>query len=202
MYKIHRRNHDFQIAYFLAGSCHTPDGAYAMLQGLKEERVAALNEYDVSLLRIKRKKIKAKNLMLGTEIDKLKAQEIELSLEQNIKTSKVLFEAAKDELKFIEKCIKIVNPLRKYKHLPDSEAYEQGQKEEWKYELIRRAENSILTTGMIPTDHYATMRLHPSFKTEIMPRIDEVVELVKKGNDNDIYKILEPQFNITKLLNL
>ena len=55
---------------------------------------------------------------------------------------------------------------------------------------------------MIPTDHYATMRLHPSFKTEIMPRIDEVVELVKKGNDNDIYKILEPQFNITKLLNL
>ena len=40
--KNHRQNHDFQILYFLIGSCHTPDAAYALCQELREERYACI----------------------------------------------------------------------------------------------------------------------------------------------------------------
>jgi len=200
MYKIHRQNHDFQIAYFLAGACHTPDGAYALLQGLKEEREAAIKNYSVTELKNKAKTIRAEKLLQGTEAEKLDGEAELLEIENNKESGKVLYNAAKDELDYINYCIDIVNPLRRYKDLSDADAYEEAQREEWKLELIKRAENSILTTGTILTDHYDTMRMHPDFITEILPKIDNTLELTKTKTPIEMAKLLKPDFNLPKLL--
>ena len=47
--KNHKQNTNFQIVYFLVGSCHTPDGAYALLCELREERLLATNSYEVPI---------------------------------------------------------------------------------------------------------------------------------------------------------
>ncbi len=200
MYKIHRQNHNFQIAYFLAGSCHTPDGMYAMLQGLKEEREGAIKNYEVQGLKNKARIIRANKLMEGDEADKLDGEAELLEIKDGDESGKVLYDAAIDELNYINYCIEIVQPLRKYKDLPDNEAYEIAQRDEWKMELIRRAENAILTTGTIPTDHYATMRLHPDFIKEILPKVEKVLELTKSNTPTEMAKLLSPKLDITKLL--
>ena len=201
MYKVHRKNTNFQIAYFLAGASHTSDGAFAMLCNLKEEREASINNYAVQELKNKAKTIRANRLLQGTSDEVLDGQAELLELENNKST--VLFDAAKDELEFINKCIGIVNPLRQYKHLPDAEAHEAAQRVEWKFELMKRAENAILTTGNIPTDHYDTMRMHPDFITEILPQMEKVMKLAQsKTPAIEIVKLLEPKFNIPRLLNL
>jgi len=201
MYKIHRNNHDFQIAYFLAGSCHTPDGAYALLQGLKEDREAAIKNYAVQELKNKAKIIRAEKLLKGTEDEKLDGQADLLEIENNKASGQILFDAAKDEFDFIVKCIGIVQEHRQYKHLPDAEAYEAAQKEEWKFELMKRAENAILTTGGIPTDHYDTMRMHPEFITEILPKIEKVYKLLETNSPTQMAELLQSKFNFPKLLN-
>ncbi len=150
-----RTNSDFQIAYFLAGSCHTPDGAYAMLCNLQDDRKLALFEAD-------------------KKIEKHKASKEFPSL-LFVKN----YNAAVKELATIEKCIAIVQPLRKYKDLPDDEAHEMSQAEEWKLELISRAENQLITTGTISHDQFATMRLHPDFTTDIWPAISKAKSLIE-----------------------
>ena len=87
--------------------------------------------------------------------------------------------AAIDELKFINSCIDSVSPQRKYKELPDAEAHAAAQQEEWKYELIHRAENYLLTSGSIPVDHFSTMRLHPEFQNAILPSIQAISALLQ-----------------------
>ena len=200
MFKIHRQNHNFQIAYFLAGACHTADGAYALLQGLREERLSAIKNYAVQELKNKAKILRANKLLQGTDDEKLDGEAELLEIKNGDESGKVLYDAALDEMAFIEKCIGVVQPLRQYKDLPDSEAYEEAQKEEWKLELIKRAENSILTTGAIPTDHYDTMRMHPDFIKEILPHIKKVILLAKTKSPTEIAQLLEPNFNLPKLL--
>jgi len=200
MYKIHRQNHNFQIAYFIAGACHTADGAYATLQGLREERLSAIKNYAVAELKTKASIIRANRLLLGTDDERLDGEAELLEIENNRVVSQVLFDAANDELLFIERCIESVQPLRQYKDLPDAEAHEAAQKEEWKLDLIKRAENSLLTTGTIPTDHYDTMRMHPDFITEILPRIDEILVLVQTNTPIQMAQLLQPKFSFPALL--
>lgn len=194
MYKTHRQNHNFQIAYFIAGSCHTPDGAYAILQDLRDDRVAALANYEVSILRQEAKKITLREIIIDPEAtvaQKTNAQADLQEIENNETTGEVLHDAAVDELAFIDKCIAAIQPLRKYAHLPDPEAHEAAQKEEWKLELIHRAENSMITTGTISPADFATMRMHPEFTTEIFPRIKEIREALKDDALAGPDKILE-----------
>ena len=177
--KQHKQNTNFQIAYFLVGSCHTADGAYALLTDLREDRQGAVDNFKVSELKNKAKIIRANKLLNGDEADRLEGQAELLEIENGIKTSTHLYQIALAELDFIAKCIAIVQPLRIYSHLSDSEANELAQCEEWKFELISRAENSLLTSGMIPTDQFTTMRLHPAFPTEILPRISQIQQLMQ-----------------------
>jgi hypothetical protein len=179
--KNHRQNHNFQIAYFLAGSCHTADGAYALLCDLKEDRQTAIDGYSVSQLRGEAKEIRANKLLISIDdAEKKEGKADLLELENNKKTGKILYQAALDELDFIDKCIEVIQPLRLYKGLSDPEAHEASQHEEWKLELIRRAENSMLTSGgQIPSDLFDTMRMHPAFQKEIAPRLEEILTLLK-----------------------
>ena len=201
--KFHKQNTNFQIAYFLAGACHTPDGAYILLRELREERQAAVDNYKVQELKDKAKEIRANKLLQGDEAEKLEGQAELLELENNKKTGEVLYQAALDEITFIDKCLVAIEPLRVYKNLSDGEANEAAQWDEWKFELMRRAENLMLTTGGISPDQFATMRMHPDFQTEILPRINEIKKLMlTEGGLEELQKqIGGAKFKeITKLL--
>lgn len=171
--KNNRQNHNFQIAYFLAGACHTPDGAYALLCDLKADRELALATAVASDLRTQAKRIRAEHVvrMTTNEADRYEAQADLEEIEAFKKLGEDSLEAARSELRFIEKCIDKVQPLRKFAHLSAQDAHEAAQYDEWKLELINRAENALLSVGHIPTDQFSTMRLHPAFSTEILPAI-------------------------------
>ena len=180
MVKNHKKNTNFQITHFLAGKCHTPDGAFSMLCNLKEEREAVLLHYECSQLKEQAKKIRAERLVNSKdEADILDGEADLLEIKNNHKTGLVLLEAAQDELEHINKCLVAIQPLRQYKDLPDLKAHEAAQQEEWKLELIHRAENYMLTSGSIPADHFVTMRMHPDFKQGILPRITEMTLVLK-----------------------
>lgn len=183
--KFHKTNTNFQIAHFLAGSCHTLDGAYFLLRELKESREDAIRNASVVKKRQDAAKLRAEAYLAsnkGDEAGKLEAQADLEEIKNHEDEGKILYEAALDELAFIEHCIKILNEIRPHKDLPDLLAHEAMQKEEWKYELIRRAENHMLTTGTISPDEIATMRMHPAFKTDILPRIKEMQDMLMLPN--------------------
>lgn len=173
--KFHKNNTNFQIAYFLAGSCHTPDAAYFQLLELLEDREMALEHFNVIAIRNKAKRVRAESFLKSSDpSNRLEAEADLLELNQGEKRSEVLKEAANDEIAFIKKCIDIIDPLRQYKDLPLIEAHEASQREEWKYELIARAENFMLTSGTIPAGEFVTMRMHPDFNKEILPKVQEL----------------------------
>ncbi len=178
--KTNRNNHDFQIAYFLAGSCHTPDGAYALLCDLRDDRDLALKSVQAAQLRNRAKFIRATQRMSSAdEAERLEGEAdlAEISAFSEIEQKNI--SAAIAELAFIDKCIEKVQPLRKFSHLPDPEAHEAAQRDEWKLEFIRRAENQMLLTGTISPDDFAHMRMHPDFAEVIAPAITIMGTLMK-----------------------
>lgn len=203
--KNNRVNKNFQIAYFLAGSCHTPDGAYSLLKDLQEDREMALSQLEAGELRKQAKIIQAQRMIesddpaivLEGQADIAEIKNGEKFSERNIKS-------AYEELDFINKCIEKIHPHRKFKELPDPEAHEAAQFDEWKLELINRAENYLLTTGTIPTDHFSTMRQHPAFANEILPAINYARKLITSSPDNEtVLKLLtQDRYDIPKLLEI
>ncbi len=196
--KTNRTNHDFQIVHFLVGSCHTADGAYALLCDLHEDRDNAIKSYEASKLREQAKIIRAKRMMQSTdEAEALEGQADLVEIEAMKATVERNLAAAIAERATIEMCVKRINHLRQFKHLPDAEAHEAAQHDEWKFELIRRAENYILTGGSIPADHFDTMRMHPSFATVLLPAIKEIETKIKTGNVESILLDREkPEFHL------
>jgi hypothetical protein len=181
--KNNRRNHNFQIENFLVGSCHTADGAYALLCDLKEDRKDALAQVEVSSLRTKAKIVRAeKQLASEDEATRLEAKADLEEIKAHEETLLRNIEAAKSELKFIEECIEKIQPYRKFAHLPDPEAHEAAQHDEWRYELEYRAINFLLTAGTIPHDHFASMRQHPDFHEHILPAIEHAKGLMVTGD--------------------
>lgn len=195
--KTRRLNHDFQIAYFLAGSCHTPDGAYALLCDLRDDRQAAIAAYHVSTKRLEAKRLEAApNLEHADAPTRLRAQADFEEATIALDSGAALFEAAQAELTFIERCIEKLEPHRKFKDLPDGEAHEAAQREEWRLELIYRAENFIACHGGIPQDQYATMRQHPDFASSIRPAI----AALSKGEAG--HPAILPRASVVELLEL
>lgn len=204
-YKTNRQNHDFQIAYFLAGSCHTPDAAYALMCDLREDRDNAIKSYEASKLREQAKIIRAKRLMESNdEADRLDGEADIVEIDAMAETVARNLAAAIAERTTIDKCMAVLEPLRRYAHLTLPEANEAAQNEEWKLELIRRAEDFMITTGTIPTDHFSTMRMHPAFKTDILPAMDRIQALMKTGDRTALLEseLTKPQFNVPELLAL
>ena len=181
--KNNRVNKDFQITYFLAGSCFTPDGAYSLLKDLQEDREMALAQLESSDLRTQAKVLQAKRMLESDdEVIRLEGQADLSEINNNQVFGDRNIKAAKKELDFINSCIDKLQPYRKFSHLPDDEAHEAAQYDEWKLELINRAENYLITTGNIPTDHFITMRQHPEFVHEILPAIDKISATLAKGD--------------------
>jgi hypothetical protein len=167
-----RQNHDFQIVYFLAGSCHTADGAYSLLCDLKESREMALQSSRVARLREESKRIGiARRTKDEDEIVRLEAEADLLELDQNVELTQRLIAAAEAELATIVGCLEALEPRRKFSHLSLPEAHEAAQYEEWKLELLHRAENQLLTAGGITPDLLGTLRMHPAFISDILPKL-------------------------------
>jgi hypothetical protein len=139
------------------------------------------------MLKTKAKIIRAeKKLKSEDEAERLEAEVDILEIKTNEEILNKNINAAREELKFIEDCIKKIQPYRKFSHLLDSEAHEAAQHDEWKYELEYRAINFLLTAGTIPHDHFASMRQHPEFHSYILPSINEVKNLMIEGNVEQI----------------
>jgi hypothetical protein len=191
--KPHRQNSGFQLRHFLVGSCTTPDGAYVLMYGQLIDMQGKLRHAE-SQLKARQAKLKAAEAkeakanfeleqakdpgraapaheVLQAEADALQAQADRLEIEADIPTWDMNFEAAQAELADIEKLMLELKPRCKYAHLPILEMSEKSQEEEWLGELKQRAENFLLTAGTIPHDHFQTMRMHPQFKTHLVPHI-------------------------------
>lgn len=181
---MHWRNSRFQVVHFLVGKCHTPDEAYRVLKELREERDMALKSVKAADLRAQAKLMRARNTISRSmdEIAVLEARADVAELEATKENSQACIDEAQRELTFIDEMIERIQPHRVYKDLPDHEAFQLCQQEEWKQELLWRAENYICTGG-IPADHFATMRMHPEFEKVIAPRLQELVLAVQKGKD-------------------
>ncbi|MES2319943.1 MAG: hypothetical protein V4631_20880 [Pseudomonadota bacterium] len=200
--KNNRLNKDFQIAYFLAGSCHTPDGAYSLLCDLRESRSDAIKHAAATALRVQAKRVRAQQLINSDdEAVRLDGHADLVEIDATLDTANACYAAAVAELATIDLCIERVQPLRKFAHLSAPQAHEAAQFDEWKLELISRGENYLMAEGRIPMDHFATMRQHPAFATDIYPALEAVKE--KLRSPAGIQQLLAPRadgFDIQKLI--
>jgi hypothetical protein len=202
--KFNRNNTNFQIAYFIAGNYHTPDAAYFALRNLQTERQRAVDSIPIAEIKWRAARMKLEQkLKSSVEYERLEAQGELQELELEIKNFQPLSESARAELQFITECIEKIQPLRKYAHLPDIEAAEACQAEEWGMELQRRAENYLLTSGTIPHDHFNTMRLHPAFETQLLPHIEKIHHTLQLPNGaTQVLKLTKTNQDIPKLLGI
>lgn len=182
----HRLNHDFQLQYFMANHCHTPDAAYALLYAQKVDMESKVKHGEAQKLRRQIARAKAQAVLedaYASEIDKMEARADLLEQESSDYTWEMNFEGAKQELATIERLMAELEPLRKYAHLPILEANEACQREELLHELKCRAENFLMTQGTIPADQLDTMRCHPDFRQEILPHIAMISAIIRNGGD-------------------
>jgi len=173
--KPHRTNSDFQIKYFLAGSCKTADGAWCLLYDQKISREEVLKVTDAQRIKRDIKRIKAnRKLLSNDEIEQLEGKLDLIELDASQYGFDMNTEACKQEVQYTTKLMEELEPHRKYGHLSVLEASEAIQEEEWLLELKERCENFMITQGTIPHDHFHTMRCHPQFKAELVPFITKL----------------------------
>jgi hypothetical protein len=163
---MHWRNSNAQILYFIVGKAHTTDEAYRLLMELREERVISLAlaranglKNDAARLRagavVQRSKqtlgaaISTDEQRYLVQADLLDARATVAELDAYADQTKPCIDAAEQELLFIDQLVAKVQPHRKYAHLPDAEAHQACQVEEWKHELLFRAENYISAQGFV-----------------------------------------------------
>lgn len=201
--KYFRQNTNFQIAYFIAGSCHTPDAAYFALKNAHMERSQAVKIIPATELRLKAKRIEIeRQLASEDEVERIKGEADLLQWTVDCELQDQMAASARAEVEFIEECIRRIEPLRKYSAMSDIEAVEACQAEEWLLELERRAENYLITTGSIPHDHFNTMRQHPGFKTHLLPHINTIHTAIANGEAPKILTSSVPRYDLPKLMGL
>ena len=188
----HRLNHDFQLRYFLAGSCHTPDAAWTLLYSQKIDMESKLKTAKAQAIDRRIKALEAENLLASPDpIMRLQGEKIQAELEASQYIFDMNVEGAEKELETITALMEELEPLCKYAHLPILERNEACWREEWCLELIRRAENNLLAYGTIPPDQLETMRQHPDFKERIVPKILELTAKVQTQDRAITFRELE-----------
>jgi hypothetical protein len=171
----HRNNSDFQLRYFIAGSCHTADGAWAVLynQKLDIEIKLATTKAQIIKREVRRLELSKRAPKNDLEAKLIEAEWIEFNSTDGL--LELAVEGAEKELETIKSLMDEYSPHRKYGHLPILEATEAAQREEWLLEFKKRVENYLLTQGTIPHDQIEAMRQHPDFEVEIVPHIKNMM---------------------------
>ena len=180
------KNSNFQIKYFIAGKCHTADEAYRQLKQLLEDRDLVVKNSEAAQLRAQAKKARCNetiNMEKSTEADILEAKADLAEMEVFAEQGKEALEQAKRECEYIRSLIDELQSYRKYAHLPDHEAFQLAQEEEWLEELKWRAENFLGSQGFIPHDHIAAMRMHPEWDKQIRPYVQHLIEASRRNED-------------------
>lgn len=180
----HSKNSRFQYLVFLVGGAHTADEAYRLIKNELEDRELALRVADAQALRAEAKRMRAE-LVLEDDLkdtpEKLEAQADIAELNAHEVISRACYQAAEKEVAFLNQLLAIVNPHRKFSHLPDDEAFEACQREEWAQEFMFRAENFLLGMGRVPADQLSAMRKHPDWHTTIYPFLGEAEKAIGQG---------------------
>lgn len=174
---MHWRNSNFQIAYFIAGKCHSADEAYRQLMQLREERDVAIKTANAGIKRAQARLLRAQAVLDDAQADaaaRLDAEADVDDIEATREQAQDCYDQAIRERDFIDTLLERVKPRRQYAHLPDHEAHQAAQMDEWHAELLFRAQNYIATQGAIPPEQLATMRLHPAFEASILPAIEQM----------------------------
>lgn len=187
---MHWKNSHFQNQYFLAGKAHTTWEKYRLLKQQLEDRTAALEASKAGELRLLAKIKKLEHLQLcGTEWEALEAEADLIEAKANLAQAKGCVEAAQDEIWFMEQLVNQLRPeleATRIEGYSDQEMFQHCQAEEWKRELICRAQNYHLANLLgIPADQIGTMRLHPEFETMIAPMIQAMQQpqsAIQNGN--------------------
>ncbi len=201
---MHWRNSNFQTVAFIIGKCHTADEAYRKLQLQILDRRKAIDAALISQKRAALATSKAQAVLRNFEASDDDKAEALITLEEigqeTASLRPILEEAQREEL-FMVRLAEYLLPFRKYKDLPDHEAFQLIQREEWCLELIHRAQNFLYCSGTIPTDHFDTMRAHPDFRTIIAPAVDAMQEAVRARNLEKLSTFtIQPAFK-TALMN-
>lgn len=195
--KPHRQNSKFQLRYFLAADCKTPDGAWSLMYGQKIDMELKLAHAESQRLRREAKILAAQEILedcLSKPSAKMEARADIVEAQADIPTWEMNLKAAKMEFQDIVDIMDELEPLRKYGHLDILEATEACQREEWLLELQTRAENYLMTGGTIPSDHFNTMRCHPDFKTELVPFITQTLSRI-----NDAAQLNQPGLALSQV---
>lgn len=186
--KPHRNNSDFQLRHFMAGGCHTPDGAWALMYCQKIDIENKIKHTHAQKLRRDARIMAAKEFLAKNSdaplCHRMEREAVIMESEADAPLAELNLRAAENELATIKQIMAELEPLRKYKHLPLLEANEAAQREEWLGELKTRCENFLISQGSIPHDHLATMRSHPDFESEIVPHIRGLIERLKVTSDS------------------
>lgn len=150
---MHWRNSNFQIRHFIVGKCHSADEAWRVLQELREDRAIALaSSQRFSFGRAWRAFLLRTGLVQPDAIDR---------------QAQACIDAGVRELEYIDLLMRKIEPHRKYRHLPDHQAHQAAQRDEWREKLKARAENMLMSQNVIPWDHLETMRAHPDWREDI-----------------------------------
>lgn len=115
----------------------------------------------------------------------LEAEADKLEIEADIPTWEMNRSAARQELATIENLMLELKPHCKYADNDILTMSELAQEDEWLGELKQRAENFLMTQGTIPHDHFQTMRMHPQFKTALVPHIQGVYNQISLVGAHD-----------------
>lgn len=182
----HRNNTDFQLKYFIAGSCFTADAAWLLMYEQKCDIENKLNFTKANILRNKARKIELdeKEQSISTEPERLRLEADRMENEQAARNLDLALQGAEMELNTIISIMEELEPQRKYSHLPLLEAGEASQREEWTKEFIHRIENYLLVMGTIPEDQIAAMRKHPDFEKTLIPFMKSTIHKIANSNNN------------------
>jgi hypothetical protein len=150
---MHWRNSQFQTLYFIVGSCHTADEAWRKAKEQLEEREMVLD-----------------------------AQPNNIAFPDTPQGRNALacINECKREIDFLKDIISRLEPYRKYKDLPDHEAHQACQREEWALEFKFRSENYLMSLGFVPHDQLSAMRTHPDW-SEIQNHIVQTKALLAEN---------------------
>ena len=182
----HRNNSDFQLRYFMANNCHTPDVAWCLMYEQRLDIMIKLESTRAKMLRREAKKTELEEILndpTASKSAKLNAQADMIEWQSGEGLLELALAGAEQEIATIKSIMAELEPLRKYGHLPILEASQAAQREEWLLEFKRRCENYLLSIGTIPEDQLNAMRNHPDFEQEIVPYVGQIVHKLQQCND-------------------
>lgn len=182
----HRNNSDFQLRYFIAGGCHTADGAWNVLYEQMLDIEIKIGHTKAQMIRRQARKLDIDEVLERLDLSpaaRLRAEADLLEWQSGDGLQELALAGAEKELQTIKTIMAELEPHRKYGHLPLLEATEAAQHEEWREEFKMRVENFLITQGTIPEDHLRAMRSHPDFETYILPHIKGVSMRLENAKD-------------------